>query len=633
MLLADKSGNSAVNVLCLNGVAGNWGSMPDVAALAGATELDVKIRLMPTATYPATPQEFCGQYLSAGNQRAFYFGQGYFAANNLHIQLSGDGITGQVIGSTANLPAGYRGSDLTACWYRFTWRASDQRVQFFYAPDSATVPSSWTQSGTNVTLPGSVASLFNSTTLFGVGGITNQGANENPAGNYYYCSVATTIGGANAVEIDFTQAAKLAGTFTATTGQTVTINTTGATGARICGARDLYQGVVANQPVYLPWAGSNYGYLNGVAGNYFSTPDSAALSITGDIDVRAYVALADWTPAATQTIIAKYDTGANKRSYFFGVLTDGKLQFNTSPDGTNVVTTSSTVATAISDFGAKWVRAIRDVDSGAGTNITRFYLSDDGSTWTQLGTDVGNAGTTSIYDSDVILNVGAALNSGVSSSLAIGNFSRAQIYNGIAGTLVFDFNPSAYTSGTTFPDSAGGATITLNGGSTIVTRTCLYFDGSNDYLKSPAFALAQPETVYFVGSQVGWTANDFILDGAATNNSGALKQVTATPQYFAYAGGTGSLTNSDFAVGTNAIVSVVFNGANSSNRVNRLAAVTGSSGDAVRSMNGIVLGASSDGSAPSNITVSELLVYAAAHGRSFQDRVIMWLLRKWGIVG
>jgi hypothetical protein len=56
------------------------------------------------------------------------------------------------------------------------------------------------------------------------------------------------IAGATVAQVDFAKAAKLAATFVCDTGQTVTINTSGDLGARICGARDLVQLTGAKQP-------------------------------------------------------------------------------------------------------------------------------------------------------------------------------------------------------------------------------------------------------------------------------------------------------------------------------------------------------------------------------------------------
>ena len=53
-----------------------------------------------------------------------------------------------------------------------------------------------------------------------------------------------------------------------------------------------------NDPLRLPYDGEKYVRLPGTAGNYISTPDSAALDITGDIDIRARADLTIGHPGA-----------------------------------------------------------------------------------------------------------------------------------------------------------------------------------------------------------------------------------------------------------------------------------------------------------------------------------------------
>src|SRR3990167_486088 len=104
---------------------------------------------------------------------------------------------------------------------------------------------------------------------------------------------------------------------------------------------------------------SNWLVLPGTSGNYASTPDSAAVSITGDIDIRVKVALDDWTPATANAVMGKIDSSDN-RSYYFSVnsgATVGKLQLATSPDGlaSSEVLGRSTVATGFTDGTVHWV--------------------------------------------------------------------------------------------------------------------------------------------------------------------------------------------------------------------------------------------------------------------------------------
>jgi len=194
---------------------------------------------------------------------------------------------------------------------------------------------------------------------------------------------------------------------------------------------------------------AQYLRLDGVVGNYASTPDSAAASITGDIDIRVKVALDDWTPALTNSLISKR-AGAGNRSYRLVSTTNG-LSLVWSADGTIENTSSSTVPTGITDGASKWVRATLDADNGASGNDVKFYTSDDydpltqNGTWTQLGATVTTANTSSIFDSATSVEVGS--NTGGTIQLAAGEFYRAQIFNGIDGTLAVDFDPSLAAAG------------------------------------------------------------------------------------------------------------------------------------------------------------------------------------------
>ena len=46
----------------------------------------------------------------------------------------------------------------------------------------------------------------------------------------------------------------------------------------------------------------------GASGDYISTPDSVANSISGDSTFIAYVGMDDWTPSGNETFVAKYTT-------------------------------------------------------------------------------------------------------------------------------------------------------------------------------------------------------------------------------------------------------------------------------------------------------------------------------------
>jgi hypothetical protein len=214
------------------------------------------------------------------------------------------------------------------------------------------------------------------------------------------------------------------------------------------------------------------------------------LSITGDIDIRCKVALDDWTPSASNTLVAKLGA-SGQRSYELYVATTGKLGFIWSTTGTGVTTKESTVATGITDGTTKWVRATFDVDNGASGNDLIFYTSDDGITWTQLGATVTTAGATSIFDSTAVIEVGSE---NLTSQMSRGKFFRAQVLNGINGTVAFDANfESSITSllQTTFTESStNGATVTINrSGSTfrsagVIDAGYLYPGATNTFANS-----------------------------------------------------------------------------------------------------------------------------------------------------
>lgn len=395
---------------------------------------------------------------------------------------------------------------------------------------------------------------------------------------------------------------------------------------------DLVQGTAASQPVSLLWDGMNYLYAPAVAANYASTPSAAANRITGDIDIRAYVAATDWTPTGYQNFVAKVSSSLTI-SYSFGLQTGSTgnlfLYWSTGGSSATEQLVISTVATGFTDLTGRWVRATLDVNNGAGGYTVVFYTSTDGQTWTQLGANVVGGAPTSIFDSASPLAIGTS--EGSPTQVFGGKIFRAQIYNGINGTLVADFNPAQTTNNSTSWVSSTGETWTVNqSGATpaqVVGASSLLFDGTNDNLKTAPFALSQPSTVYLVGSQISWTTGDGFFDGN-TADSMRLRQSVSSPQIRLSSGNDGTL-NADLALGVRAVITSVFNGTSPSLRINHGTAVTGNVGTA--NAGGFTLGAVGDVSAFANIQVSEVLVFSQAHSQAVQDVVIAYLRAKWGI--
>jgi hypothetical protein len=240
----------------------------------------------------------------------------------------------------------------------------------------------------------------------------------------------------------------------------------------------------SNDPRYLDWDGENYVYLPGVASNFLSVPDEAALDITGDIDIRAQVALDDWTPSATQLILSKLNNTGDQRSYTVNIRTSGVVRLSWSTDGAGTVNADSTVAPTVADGAALWVRATLDVDNGASGYDVKFFTSSDGVTWTQLGTTVTGVGVTSIFASTTAVRLGQDFGS----TVMAGKVHRAQILNGIGGTPVLDVDCSQIGAGSATSFTAlTGQTVTVNrstsGRKAVAVTHPVWLLGTDDYLE------------------------------------------------------------------------------------------------------------------------------------------------------
>jgi hypothetical protein len=186
-----------------------------------------------------------------------------------------------------------------------------------------------------------------------------------------------------------------------------------------------------------------------------STPDSSAASIEGDIDIRAKVLMGSWDNGAASTFANKLTTGG-QYAYKFLITSVGdgsKLQLQISPDGTAIVTATSTVAPSFTNGTIGWVRVTWS-DSADEAN---FYTSTDGATWTQLGATVACV-SAGIFDGTGSLSIG----------ILYTRIYLLEIYNGIAGTLAVSMDAGDWVSGTTLTSTATGEVWTLNQQATAV---------------------------------------------------------------------------------------------------------------------------------------------------------------------
>jgi hypothetical protein len=270
---------------------------------------------------------------------------------------------------------------------------------------------------------------------------------------------------------------------------TQTIINLGTGGAALNGQNGSTAGADSNDARFLDWPGvaGNYVYLAGGTQS-LSVPDEAALDIAGDIDLRVFVAPDDWTPAADGMLIGKVNFGGNNMAYLWQLNANGTLTFGWSTTTTDQTYIASTVATAFTDGEAKWLRVTFDVDNGASGRTCKFFTSDDAVTWTQLGADVVQAGTTSIANSSQALRVG---NSGIGNTPFVGKVYRAEVWNGIegsGGTKVLDIDISVITSGSATSFTAlTGQTVTINrstsGRKSVAVVSPVWLFGTDDYMQ------------------------------------------------------------------------------------------------------------------------------------------------------
>ncbi len=194
--------------------------------------------------------------------------------------------------------------------------------------------------------------------------------------------------------------------------------------------------------------------LPGTSGNYASTPDSAALSITGDIDIRVHARLPSWIPAVAVFV-------GKAAQYRLRVVNSGVLGLVWESSG-GTLTANSTEATLLPKNSASWVRATLDVDNGAGGYTVRFYTSINGTEWTQLGADVVGGSTTDIVDNADALEIGSR--TGGTVELLTGRIYRVRIFASLDGSAeAFDANfTTATPAATSIVEDANGATVTVN---------------------------------------------------------------------------------------------------------------------------------------------------------------------------
>ncbi len=206
--------------LPLPGTSGNYISVTQYTAINFTSAIDVRVRVQAdwTTAYFAFASKWSGSL-----QRSWRFVinaklMGLFASAN------GNAISQINASAYATLTAN------TTYWFRMTRRASDGRVQFFQAPDSVSMPSSWTQVGTDVIL-GPTVNIYNSTAPTELGA-SGAGSSEYEACKYYYVQMRNNVnddGTGIVFDADFTNLPAGTNSFTENSGNSGTVTLIGST--------------------------------------------------------------------------------------------------------------------------------------------------------------------------------------------------------------------------------------------------------------------------------------------------------------------------------------------------------------------------------------------------------------------
>jgi hypothetical protein len=257
-----------------------------------------------------------------------------------------------------------------------------------------------------------------------------------------------------------------------------------------------WNGVIVQAEVRDLDAGGTEGMvLDGSSGAYADSPDHADFDITGDIDVRVQVLADDWTPAGAQTLVGKFAQAGDQRSWKFMLDAAGTLRFRFSQDGLATASSASTVPLPDPGDLPRALRVTLDADNGAaGRTITFYYGPDIDGPWTQLGTPITSGGVVTMFSGTAPVEVGSA-DAGTQEQFT-GTVYAAQVYSGIAGTLVGNPDFQAQAPGTTvFVDSVG-KTWTLHGTAAITADPA-----SDTILANPDFSAQDGDTVEFTDDQ------------------------------------------------------------------------------------------------------------------------------------
>jgi hypothetical protein len=302
----DWPGDNTGNYVYQPGVSGNNLEVPDEAALDITDEIDVRVYVALDDWVSGSRQTIFSKWTSGGNQRSWLIN--VESTGILVFQYTNDGSAG---GASYNSTQAPTVSDGEALWLRATWikdnGAGNSEVNFYTSTDGST----WSALGASVT-SAVTDSIYSSTSPVHFSSFNFS------AMKVYRGQVLDGIGGTTVLDLDTSKLTSGSDTsFTALTGQTVTINRS-ASGRK---------SVAVVSPVWL------FG-----TDDYMEVADNALLNFTESEDFTVVTVVRAWGTASALQATASKKTGSNTTPGYF-------LSINTSNATTSRVADGSTQPT------------------------------------------------------------------------------------------------------------------------------------------------------------------------------------------------------------------------------------------------------------------------------------------------
>ena len=207
------------------------------------------------------------------------------------------------------------------------------------------------------------------------------------------------------------------------------------------------------------------------ASSYASCPDSAGVSITGDMDIQLDLTCDNWN--AGLILAGKWAETGNQRTWLLLLNDTGTLTLVISTTGSNSRSMVSTAAVPLPPLLRLCVRATY----ATATGVTTFYTAAAGNlasaAWTQLGATVTSGLTASLFDSTAPVQAGWCSDAAAQTNSTPGIEGKVhalRLLSGIGGTVEASPDFTAQTAGATSFTDAQSNTWTTHGTSEISDR-------------------------------------------------------------------------------------------------------------------------------------------------------------------